>query len=329
MKSDTNDILFVGVDGEGVDRPDGAHEYVMLSVGDKTLWNAGERLELKSILQFLWDAYRETPDAAFVGFFLGYDFIQWLKLLPQREAYLLFSPKGIVERKSQRKGRANPYPDAVVWEGWEIDIMAGRRFKLRPHVCHKSEWSGLCRNRTCAKDMGGATISDTDNGIMIDENEMLHVIPEIDDSSVEWKGSMDDFWKLLTRNKHSTGQGKEKVKTSGWMYICDTGAFWQTSFLNVINPESWGDHPVCTQLEYSTVVDGKQDRGHVYGYGEAGYFADMQRYNVLENEILARVTKRLNEGFMNERVPIKIPKTDWYGPGRAAQIWMDQLHELA
>ena len=49
----THEVEFVGVDGEGITRPDGTHEYVMLSVGDKTLWNDGKPLTTESILEFL------------------------------------------------------------------------------------------------------------------------------------------------------------------------------------------------------------------------------------------------------------------------------------
>lgn len=326
----TNDITFVGVDGEGVDRPDGRHEYVMLSVGDRTLWEDGNALSLKSILAFLYDEYAAKPEAAYVGFFLGYDFIQWEKLLPERQAWLLLTTKGIVERKSRSQLRANPYPDAVVWEGWEIDIMAGRRFKLRPHVHHVSEYNGLCRNRTCRKVMVDGTWNPAnDNGpTSFIHGEMEWTIPD-DGNTVEFEGSAEAFWELLAPSrKHTTGTGTHKAKAYGWMYICDTGPFWQTSFLNVINPEAWDGHPVCTDEEYRTVVKGKADRGIIADYGSVDYRNEMQAYNILENDILSRVTTRLNQGFMNEHIPIKIPKTDWYGPGRAAQLWMDQLHAL-
>ncbi len=325
----TNDITFIGVDGEGVDRPDGKHEYVMLSVGDHTLWQDGNALTLDAILSFLYEQYLEEPNAAYVGFFLGYDFIQWEKLLPEREARLLLTEKGIAERKSRSKLRANPYPDAVVWEGWEIDIMAGRRFKLRPHVHHRSEYNGLCRNRTCRKVMapesGTPSIIDGEPGTLI-PGETEWTIP-VGDHATEYDGDPSLFWEFYApARQHVVGRGDVKAKAYGWMYICDTGPFWQTSFLNVINPENWEGKAVCTDEEFSTVVRGKADRGTIAEYGDNSYFEEMQRYNVLENDILGRVTTRLNQGFMNDRIPIKIPKTDWYGPGRAAQLWMDQLH---
>lgn len=308
-----NDVDFVGVDGEGVDRPDGRHEYVMLSVGTETLWENGNALSLGSILSFLYEQYTKQPNAIYVGFFLGYDFIQWEKLLPEDRARLLLTTPGIESRKTRRNGNPNPYPDPVVWGEWELDIMAGRRFKLRPHSHIRSQYSDHCRNRTCQ-----AEISSEDIEIRAGEVEW-----QVDDNNMgePFKGTAKAFWKRFSPTKRSMKQG--------WMYICDTGPFWQTSFLNVINPGSWeGVEPVCTDDEYQLVKKGKADRGTIADYSSTDYFEEMRRYNILENDILARVTDRLNKGFMNERIPIKIGRTDWYGPGRAAQLWMDQLHKL-
>lgn len=297
-----SEIVFVGVDGEGVDRPDGTHEYIMLSVGERTLWKDGVKLTVGEILPFLWECYQETPDACFVGFFLGYDFTQWVKSLPERQAYLLLSNAGIRERTSQRRSHANRFPDPVVVdETWEIDIMANRRFKLRPHTHRRSRYFDACRNRTCLKPM-----------VVSDGSEEISFGVSDKERTVAFTG-----WGQIT-GRRATGP---------WMMICDTGSFWQTSFVNVIDPKGWGDHPVCSDDEYATVVQGKADRGTVAAYGSTDYYPEMRQYNVLENEILARVTTRLNEGFMNDHIPIRIPRKDWYGPGRAAQLWMDMLHD--
>jgi hypothetical protein len=323
-KRATNDLEFIGVDGEGVDRPDGAHEYVMLSVGQETLWRDGRALEFAEMMEFLYEQYLANKDAAFVGFFLGYDYIQWEKTLPERVARLLITRDGIESRKSQRKARANPYPDAVVYQGWEIDVMANRRWKLRPHVHHKSEHNGKCRNRTCGQQMGdpqGYSFGEPD----FDPEQELRQPPESPEGEIVWEKDPDMLIEYCFR-MHLTGKGKEKVKTHGWMYICDTGPFWQTSFLNVINPKGWNGNPVCSEDELALVVAGKSDRGHVYDYGDASYYDEMRQYNILENEILSRVTTRLNAGFMNDTIPIKLNREDWYGPGRAAQKWMDMLH---
>ena len=63
-----HDIEFVGVDGEGVTRPDGSHDYVMLSVGDKTLWNGGKQLTFVSMMEFLWNCHKERPKSRVRGF---------------------------------------------------------------------------------------------------------------------------------------------------------------------------------------------------------------------------------------------------------------------
>jgi hypothetical protein len=319
IRSSKNDYEFVGVDGEGVDRPDGSHDYVMLSVGDRTLTNGGRHLELTQIFTFLYETFLEKRTAIFVGFFLGYDYIQWLKMLPEERAWLLLTDKGIIKRKSLRQSRLNPTPDPVVWNGWEFDLLAGRRLKLRPHKHHKSDFNGDCRNRTCDWQWDPLNENPAEDPV-----GHLTEIPEgtIGEEIEDW----DEFFGIAPSRLHSVGNtSRESVYP--WMYICDTGSFWQQSFLSVINPESWGTEPVCTSEEYDTIVEGKADRGHVYGIGDTSYLDEMSRYNTLENEILGRVTSRLNKGFMNERIPIKIGKADWYGPGRAAQLWMDMLHD--
>lgn len=317
-----NALTFVGVDGEGVDRPDGTHEYVMLSVGDRTLWRDGRQLTLGEILSFLWECYCHNPEAAYVGFFLGYDFIQWEKLLPEDRARLLLTNDGIRERKSQVLSRANPYPDAVVVDTdsglWEIDIMAGRRWKLRPHTHHRSAFNGKCRNRTCRIDM--EVIED---GPSIGPFEM--VWPGPSDDGRDWDGDGRSFWNSFIPVSHNAGSGGVRTRVSGWFYLCDTGPFWQTGFVNVIKPSSW-TNPVCSDDEYQTIIQGKSDRGMVVEYGDTDFYGDMVRYNTLENDILARVTQRLNEGFMNDAIPIPLGRNEWYGPGRAAQRWMDDLH---
>lgn len=316
-----HDVRFIGVDGEGVDRPSGEHDYVMLSVGEHTLWKGGRQLTIGEILSFLWEQYCYDPGASYIGFFLGYDFIQWEKQLPEDRARLLLTNDGIAARTSQVQSRPNPYPDAVVVETdtgmWEIDIMAGRRWKLRPHTHHRSAFSDFCRNRTCQTEM---IIHDVPELV---QGELEWRIP--DDDGRPWDGNSSNFWGSIIPVQHRAGSGRVQQRVSGWLYICDTGPFWQTGFLNVINPKSWTD-PVCTDEEYDVVVRGKADRGILAELDDTSYFEDMRRYNILENDILARVTTRLNEGFMNDAIPIRLGRNEWYGPGRAAQTWMDMLH---
>ena len=315
LRKQVNRLRFIGVDGEGVDRPDNTHEYVMLSVGDETLWKDGNELSLREILSFLWERYCENPDAAFVGFFLGYDFNHWFKHLPENTARLLFTNDGIARRKSSNPRTRFRAAHPVVWEGWEIEVLASRRVKLRPHTHIYSPYSGACRNRTCDStvELLPSEYGEPDD---IPVGEMEFEIPETC-VFIPWAGTASEFWKKFRPIR------RKIVK--GWMYICDTGPFWQSSFLNVINPEGWTE-PVCTDNEYQLIVRGKSDRGIVAERHETHYFEEMRQYNILENDILARVTERLNVGFLNETITIKLEKENWYGPGRAAQVWMDMLH---
>lgn len=139
-RREAHDIPFIGVDGEGVDRPDGAHDYNLLSIGSRSLYHPdGSRLSTLEIFQFLWDCSRDDPTAAYVGFFLGYDFAQWLKDLPEERARMLLTTEGQAKRRRKGSG-GNPIPHPVRWHGWELDLLPNlKRFKLRPgcEICDK------------------------------------------------------------------------------------------------------------------------------------------------------------------------------------------------
>src|SRR5438876_2213174 len=138
---------FIAVDGEGVDvwveeemydEDSGEfvselvkeHQYVLLSIGEESIHHNGIPLTWREIFPFLWRQFEENPDAAFVGFFLGYDFTMWLKDLSEKDAKRLLTKSGIESR--QRLG-GSPLPFPVIVENrWEIDILGAKRFKLRP-----------------------------------------------------------------------------------------------------------------------------------------------------------------------------------------------------
>jgi len=229
------ETLFVGVDGEGITLPDGTHRYVLLGVGDRQITNS-DGLEWDEIFDFLWEQFQEygTKSVAYVGFFLGYDFVQWFKTLPEERAKMLLTQEGRNKRKRKSSKRPDPFP--VRYGDWEFDILGSKRFRLR------------------------------------------------------------------------------KAGTSRWMHICDTGPFFQKSFLKVIDPKEWSD-PIVSQEEYEDIARGKAKRA------TASLDRDMLRYNARENEILARVLQRLNEGFQS--LGIHLRPSQWYGPGQAAQAWLD------
>jgi hypothetical protein len=168
-----------------------------------------------------------------VGFFLGYDFNQWLRKLPEERARMLLTEEGKRKRKPKSKKVHGLFP--VEYGEWQFDILGTKRFKIRK------------------------------------------------------KGS------------------------KRWMSICDTGPFFQKSFLSVIDPKEW-DQPVVTREEFETLTIGKSNRsGATLG-------SDMERYNRLENEVLSRVLERLNDGFQSLGIYLK--PNQWFGPGQAAQAWL-------
>jgi len=238
-------VRFVGVDGEGVDRPDGAHDYNLLSIGDESLFHAdGRRLGFDDVMAFLWDQHCEDPGAVMVGFYLGYDFAQWLRDLPDERARMLLTPAGQAVR--QRTGsHGNPVPFPVRWGGWEFDLLPNlKRFKLRP-----------------------------------------------------------------------TGTNEP------WLYVCDTGSLFQSSFVKAIDPATWPE-PVCSRVEYATIVAGKAARQRdPVPYGTKPDAATIA-YNTLENRVLSRLMDRYNRGLV--AMGVKLTKLQWHGPGQAAQAWLKQ-----
>lgn len=247
QRRDAHVLEFIGVDGEGVTRPDGRHLYDMLSVGDRTLTSPdGGQLGWEEIFEFLWECFNESPTATYAGFFLGYDFTQWFRTLPENRAAMLLSPTGRFARRRTAPGTEHLGPFPVQAGDWEFDILGMKRFKLR------------------------------------------------------------------------------KIGSDGsWMYVNDAGPFFQQSFLSVIDPGGW-DEPVCSEDEFDLVVRGKSDRGiRMDAAAQLDARTQTIRYNTLENDILSRVLHRLNTGLV--RAGIRLRRTQWYGPGQAAQAWMTRI----
>lgn len=242
-RREVHDVQFIGVDGEGIGRPTGDHDYILLSVGTESLFHSnGSELTTLEIFDFLYSQYERNPNAVFVGYYLGYDFTMWLKGLPEERARMLLTEEGIAKRKPKSK-RRNPTPFPVEWEGWEFDALGLKRFKLR------------------------------------------------------------------------------RLGTKNWMYICDVGSFFQTSFLKAIDPREWPT-PLLSEDEYAVILEGKSERNQLADYGTA-VSEDMIRYNLLENDVLARLMKVTNEGFTESGV--RLNKAQWFGPGQAAQKWLKNI----
>lgn len=235
------ELAFVGVDGEG--RGDDASFYVLFGVGDRHIENR-QGLEWKECFEFLYREFeRHGKNVAFVGFFLGYDFTQILKSLPEDRARMLLTIEGKAKRAHRVKGK-EPHP--VECDGWQFDILGSKRLRIRPKTCK-------CKFATC------------------------------------------------------------KCKKSPWCFLCDVGGFFQTSFLNVIDPKGWKE-PICTEEEYEKVKEGKERRS------SAELDEEMRTYMHLEIELLERVMSVLAEGLRS--IGLSLSPRQWFGPGQAAAKWL-------
>lgn len=252
----SKELSFIGVDGEG--RGDDPSCYVLFGVGREHIEDING-LTWKDCLSFLYRVFEERGrSVAFVGFFLGYDFTQIMKSLPEDRARLLFTIEGKAKRAHKVKGK-EPHP--VECEGWQFDLLGGKRLRIRPKRCR-------CRYATC------------------------------------------------------------KCKKAPWCFLCDVGGFFQTSFLNVIDPKGWAPGTeVCTKEEYERIRIGKSRRG------VAHLDQDMREYMHLEIDILERVMQVLAEGLRS--IGIGLSARQWFGPGQAAAKWLkprvrkaEELREL-
>lgn len=239
------------------------HEYVLLSVGDKSFHRNGEPLHFEEICEFLYEQKLAHPNAAFVGFFLGYDFSQWFKSLPAERGWYLFHRDGIAKRQPKNEDMKFPFP--VEYNGWEFDILGMKRFKLRPKVKRSEYPQCVVAHKTAEQ---------------IDE----------------------------------CAKGKHNRNPLAWMYICDAGAFFQASLMNVLTGKWAKGTEVVTPEELAVLQAGKDNRA------TAAFDATMIEYNVLENDVLARLMDTVNAGFVADHIRLKV--NQWFGPGQAAQAWM-------
>ncbi len=226
---------FIAVDGEGITLENGEHRYVLISVGDKSYHRNGEHLQFEDVWAFLWDQFMLDQTATYVGFFLGYDFAQWFRTLPEERARMLLTVQGMAVRRRQRSAQ-NPTPFPVRHNGWEFDVLPHRRFKLRPENSREP-----------------------------------------------------------------------------WLYVCDAGSFFQTSFLKAIDPEHWTT-PLLSDDELATIIAGKERRAN------ADLDDAMIRYNVTENIVMSRLMGELHQGMT--RIGVHLKRSQYFGPGQAASEWL-------
>jgi hypothetical protein len=256
---------FIGVDSEGIGKGN-RHRAVVLSAYDKygngdfhIARNVDRGLQWEEVFRFLYSQYETFPKVAFVGFFLGYDFNNWLchrAGFPEKAARSLLTLEGKAARKLPgMKGRSR-YRQVIVGR-WEVDTLGFKRLSIRPRPggCYCYEEAIKC----------------------------IH-------------------------------------KQLPWMHICDSGSFFQMSFLAVIDSKKWEEDPdgwPITQEMYDRILKGKNRRDH------AKLDQDMLDYNKDENIALALVMERLAKGFAS--IGIKVAKDQWYGPGATAAKWLQQI----
>lgn len=104
---------------------------------------------------------------------------------------------------------------------------------------------------------------------------------------------------------------------NSWLYVSDVFGYWQSSFVNAINPDKWVT-PICTPEEYDIILEGKRQRN------DAAFNEDMRVYNITENRVLAKAMDALNRGLV-ESADVRLKRAEWYGPGQAAQKWLGNV----
>jgi len=256
-KRPPTELKFIGVDGEGMTIK-GEHRYVLFGIGEKQIEDTGG-LRWSDVFDFLYDVHSDNGyrNTAYTGFFLGYDFSQIFKTLPEERARMLLTKAGRQARAHremkngtlQHHGRPGMPPHPVEYDGWQFDMLGMKRLRIRPKACDCEVASCKCPNKP------------------------------------------------------------------SWMYVCDVGSFFQSSFLKVIDPKGWAEGTeIVTPDEWKLIKAGKAKRS------TAVLDDEMRFYNRLENVVLSRVMGTLNAGFHD--IGINLSPAKWFGPGQAAQAWL-------
>jgi hypothetical protein len=139
---------FVGVDSEGIGKGS-RHRAVLLGVGSEQYISRdlAKGLQYEEVFEFLYAQFERKPRAAFVGFYLSYDFNQWLRSLPRSAAWQLMSKAGKAKRqmpKADGPRQRMMYP--VHLDNWDIDMLGFKRLSIRPRVCDCYEKAIPCKH---------------------------------------------------------------------------------------------------------------------------------------------------------------------------------------
>lgn len=122
-------------------------------------------------------------------------------------------------------------------------------------------------------------------------------------------------WEFDLLNDHRF-KLRKKDSNEPWLWICDAGPFFQSSFLTAIDPSKWTT-PVVSTREFELIKAGKNNRS------AAIFGAEMERYNILENEILSRVMVEYDKGLLH--MGIRLRRNQYFGPGQVASAWLKSI----
>jgi hypothetical protein len=148
-----HDVEFIMIDGEGTGEGSD-HKYILLGCGDVQLERPDGFTDITLIFEFLYEQFEAHPNACFAGYYLGYDFNMWLRLLPYNRAWYLLTAEGKAKRQRKctcrNQGRCKhrrlpPHP--VEYHGWQFDILGYKRMRIRPKACQCKEQSCKCTKK--------------------------------------------------------------------------------------------------------------------------------------------------------------------------------------
>lgn len=148
-----HEMEFIMIDGEGTgDGPE--HKYVLLGCGQEQIENTEGFNKITEIFEFLYGQFEKHPKACFAGYYLGYDFNMWLRLLPRDRAYYLLTETGRAKRqrtcncrRKERCGHSRLPPHPVEFCGWQFDVLGYKRLRLRPKRCDCKTATCKCKNQ--------------------------------------------------------------------------------------------------------------------------------------------------------------------------------------
>lgn len=123
---------------------------------------------------------------------------------------------------------------------------------------------------------------------------------------VQWNGWDFD---LLDKKRFKL----RKTGTNRYMWICDAGSLFQTSFLNAIDPSRW-QQPIVSETDYAVIAEGKAQRS------TAIFDVSMIRYNQAENRAMAALMDVVRNGLGH--MGITLDRRQWIGPGQIAGKWL-------